>query len=255
MLPNLTPSHRSVRFLQPRRPLRNTASDARTTGKHPGLGQTKDVMTRRILAYATLAAVSVALLPAHASALGRPEQPRFVAVGQVGDMQIRRYAPRLEAVVRVRAKNARDASNQGFRVLAGFIFGNNEAREKVEMTSPVGRSQEIAMTAPVGRERQGDVWTISFTMPSQWKRDTLPRPLDSRVTIREIPETLYAVLKFRGSPSEGTLAERENGLRVVARGAGYTPVERASIYNRYDPPWIPPLLRRNELWIALEARP
>jgi hypothetical protein len=206
------------------------------------------------LAYATLAAVSVAVLPSHASAFGRTEQPQFVAVAQVDDIQIRRYAPRLEAIVQVRAKNAREASNQGFRVLAGFIFGDNEARKKVEMTSPVGRSQEIAMTAPVGRERKGDVWTISFTMPSKWKVDTLPRPLDSRVTIREVPETLYAVLEFRGSPSEATLAEREKGLRVTATTAGYTPMEGASIYNRYDPPWVPPLIRRNELWVALESR-
>jgi hypothetical protein len=211
-------------------------------------------MKRRSLAYAALALASVAALPVRAAPRDRVEQPKFTELAQFDDFEVRRYGSRLEAVVTVRARNAREASNEGFRILAAFIFGNNESRSEIEMTAPVGRSQEIEMTAPVGRVRQGNAWTISFTMPSEWRVDTLPQPKDSRVVIREVPEESYAVMRFRGSPGEETLAKREIELREAARKRGFEPRPSASIYNRYDPPWIPPLLRRNELWVAVDGQ-
>lgn len=212
---------------------------------------TRSEMKRRSLTYAALALASLAILPASASARDRVEQPDSQLVAEHDEFEVRRYDARIEAVVRVRARNARDASNAGFRILASFIFGNNESREEIEMTSPVGRSQEIAMTAPVGRTRDGEQWTISFTMPKRWTMETLPRPKDSRVVIREVPEQLYAIRRFRGSPSESTIAQREVQLREWAVAEGYELSPGPSIYNRYDPPWIPPLVRRNELWVAL----
>ena len=90
-------------------------------------------------------------------------------------------------------------------------------------------------------------------MPKRWTLATLPRPKDPRVQIRELPAETYAVLRFRGSPSESTLASREQELREAARAQGYQVPAKPSIYNRYDPPWTPPLMRRNELWVVIES--
>jgi hypothetical protein len=212
-------------------------------------------MRRRTLAYAALALASLAAIPAAASPRERVEQPESKLVASFEDFELRRYEPRLEATVNVKARNAREASNAGFRILANLIFGANEGREEIAMTSPVGRSQKIDMTAPVGQSRQGDTWTISFTMPRQFTAETLPRPKDTRIMIRQLPARLYAIRSFRGSPSEATIAARETELRAWLDEAGYQVVPGPAIYNRYDPPWIPPIMRRNELWVPVsEAR-
>ena len=56
------------------------------------------------------------------------------------------------------------ASNKGFRLIADFIFGNNQISdastgEKIAMTAPVTvepQSAKISMTAPVTVEPQSD---------------------------------------------------------------------------------------------------
>jgi hypothetical protein len=213
-------------------------------------------MKRRMaigLMAATVAAAAIIPLPAMAR--DRIEEPAFEVVSRHSEFELRRYAPRIEAVVVVRARNAREASNAGFRVLADYIFGNNLSREGIEMTAPVGRSQTIEMTAPVGRSQRGDTWTISFTMPSKWTMKTLPRPVNERVELREVPQQHYVVSAFRGSPGERTVAEREKALRVAAAEAGLSVRSEPAIYNRFDPPWVPPILRRNELWVAVDPAP
>lgn len=199
------------------------------------------------------AALAVAL-PASASARNRVEQPKYQVVAEHGSFEVRSYEPRLVAEVRVQAKTAELATNAGFRVLASFIFGNNEARGEIAMTSPVGRSQSIDMTAPVGRKTDIDgSWTISFTMPSRWTLETLPKPKDPRVKIRQIPARRYAVRSFSGSPGPEKVDARETELRDWAREAGYRPTGEPAAYNRYDPPWVPAFARHNEIWLPLEG--
>ena len=67
------------------------------------------------------------------------------------------------------------AINQGFRLIAAYIFGQNAPRVKVEMTAPVKQQkQTIEMTVPVTQQAEGDAWVISFIMPKSWTLDTLP---------------------------------------------------------------------------------
>ena len=114
-----------------------------------------------------------------AGLLGAPiETPVSEVVSEHEGWEVRRYAPKLEAQVTIQGGTYREAVNRGFRVLAKFIFGANQSAESVEMTAPVSasRSSTIAMTAPVGASATGDEWTVSFTMPSEFTAQTLPRP-------------------------------------------------------------------------------
>lgn len=212
---------------------------------------------RAAIAIAAVAGLSALAVPLLASARNRVEQPDYKVVKTHDQFELRRYEPRLVAEVVVEAKDPRRASNDGFRLLAAFIFGENEARDEIAMTSPVGRSQKIEMTSPVGRERRTDgergQWTISFTMPSKWTMKTLPKPKNDRVKIRQIPARHYAVRSFSGSPSDDTVAKREGELRTWAQAAGYTVLPEPATYNRYDPPWVPSFARRNELWVAVDV--
>lgn len=172
--------------------------------------------------------------------------------------EVRRYAPRLVAEVEVEGEG-RKAANAGFRVLADFIFGNNEARGSIAMTAPVDRratSTTIDMTAPVDRrevegEDEEPRWVIAFTMPSKWTMETLPKPRDERVHIREIAPKTYAVMRFSGAPSEAKVERRMEVLDRAVREAGLTPSGEPPTYARYDPPWTLPMLRRNEILLEL----
>ncbi len=191
-----------------------------------------------------------------ASTVGRRvEQPSYDLEGRDADFEIRRYPGRIVAETRV-AGAWRRAGNEGFRRLISYIKGANRRGEGVAMTAPVAQrsaGERIAMTAPVGQHREAGAWTVSFTMPSARTIATLPAPTDARISLRELPARRVAVVRFRGRWSE---AEFERRAAALARWAGDHGLVVASTpeVNRYDPPWTPPFLRRNEVWLEVTEK-
>ena len=147
------------------------------------------------------------------------EEPKYVLLEKSEPFELRAYAPRIVAEVKVDG-DLDAASNQGFRLIAAYIFGKNQVSEKIAMTSPVGiesndqgKSAKIAMTAPVTIEgvksldkSSHNQWTVSFVMPAEYTLDTLPKPLDSQVKIRELPSEKRAVITFSGFYNEEKLS-------------------------------------------------
>lgn len=188
-------------------------------------------------------------------ARGRVETPAYTVVKQGAGFELRAYAARLVAEVEVTG-DPRQATEAGFRLLAGFIFGNNTRAEEVAMTAPVDRraaSEKIAMTAPVDRQRRGDRWIVTFTMPGKYTQATLPRPKDPRVQIRELPAVTFAVRQFSGAPDEQGVQQEIAALRQAVAAAGLAVVDAPPVYSRYDPPWTPGFLRRNEVMLEVAA--
>lgn len=108
------------------------------------------------------------------------------------------------------------------------------------------------MTAPVDRRQTDDErWVITFTMPSKYTMETLPKPNDERVQIRELPPTHYAVVRFSGNPPDKKVRFKMNALAEAVKAAGLESAGKEPIYARYDPPWTLPILRRNEILIEL----
>ena len=182
------------------------------------------------------------------------ETPKYTLAAEQPEFEVRRYAPRIVAEVTVTG-DPDQATNAGFRLLADFIFGNNTARTEIAMTAPVDRtaSEAIAMTAPVDRTA-GDApetWVVAFTMPSKYTLDSLPRPNDARVKIREVPGKTYAVVRFSGAPGERVVSRRMAELVAAVDAAGLTRTGAAPTYARYDPPWTLGFLRRNEIFVEL----
>ncbi len=187
-----------------------------------------------------------------AGLLGAPiETPASEVVAKHDGWEVRRYQPKLEAQVTVQGGTYREAVNKGFRVLAKFIFGANQAAESVEMTAPVSasRSAKIAMTAPVGASTTGEAWTVSFTMPSEFTPSTLPRPVDPSIRIVEIPGGTWAASRFSGRAEKRHEAVAAS-LEAAVRQAGLEPAGPTEV-AQYNPPWIPGPLRRNEILIPL----
>ena len=204
-----------------------------------------------------LAALASAMLLAACSVVGvrdGTETPRYDVIGRVGDVEIRRYAPRLaaETVVDGEEEAARSA---GFRRVAAYIFGENRAKATIAMTAPVAQSSDgsakIAMTAPVAAQPAGDgKFVIRFFMPAEYTRDTLPEPMDDTVRIVTVPEETMAVHRFTGSRSAAAMAQaRELLLRQLQDSPWRAAGEPVDWF--YDPPWTLPPLRRNEVAVKV----
>ncbi len=181
------------------------------------------------------------------------EEPEFISIEKKDAFEIREYQPKLIAQVLVNG-TFDSASSKGFRLLADFIFGNNKTNEgskKIDMTAPVvtrDASEKIDMTAPVVSEETERGWYISFNMPKQYSKDTLPIPNNPEVKIIEVPKEKFAVITFSGLVREKKYAEMLNLLNEEMRKRNLEP-QGPAILARYNPPWTLPFLRRNELMI------
>ncbi len=179
------------------------------------------------------------------------EEPEFISIEKKDAFEIREYQPKLIAQVLVNG-TFDSASSKGFRLLADFIFGNNKTNEgskKIEMTAPVvtrDASEKIEMTAPVISEETEKGWYVSFNMPKQYTKETLPVPNNSEVKIIEIPAEKFAVISFSGLVREKKYAEMLSLLNEEMKKRNLDP-KGPVILARYNPPWTLPFLRRNEL--------
>ena len=186
------------------------------------------------------------------------EEPKHTSERLTDRVEVRRYAPRIAAETTV-AADEEEARNQGFRRLAGYIFGKNQSDDAIAMTAPVSQAkagQQIAMTAPVAQSAQrtdlGEGWVIRFFMPSKWTMESLPKPIDDRVRLTEVPAETFAVLRFSGDRSPRAVAEHTAELVEVLRTKGIDATGDATAWF-YDPPWTLPFRRRNEIAIPVST--
>jgi hypothetical protein len=198
-----------------------------------------------------------------ASAAMATEEPKYVLLEKSEPFELRAYAPRIVAEVKVDG-DLDAASNQGFRLIAAYIFGKNQVSEKIAMTAPVGiesgdqsKSAKIAMTAPVtieGPKSQDksnhNQWTVSFVMPAEYTLNTLPKPLDSQVKIREVPSERRAVITFSGFYNEDKVQEKTQALQDWIKARNMKSIGEPQ-FARYNPPWTLPFMRRNEVMIQV----
>ncbi|HEY3451434.1 MAG TPA: heme-binding protein [Myxococcales bacterium] len=179
------------------------------------------------------------------------EQPKYQVVAKYDAFEVREYAPYLVAETEVEG-NRQDAGNAGFRRLAGYIFGKNSGSQEIAMTAPVAQSKagtKIAMTAPVSEAPAGEgKFVIQFMMPSQYRLEDLPKPLDESIRFRQIPARRVAAIRYSGTWSESRYQEQLEKLRSAMVKEG---LEAAGepVWARYDPPFKPWFLRTNEILI------
>ena len=179
------------------------------------------------------------------------EVPAYKILKKEQNIEIRQYPPLI--IAEVKTAGSRQASiNDGFRILADFIFGNNEGEKQLSMNGPITQQEgiKIAMTAPVQQEKTDAEWATSFIMPSKFSIDTIPNPINDRIKIIQIPSKRYAVITFAGRSTEENLTKHTNELEKYMNGSSYSKVGNAK-YAFYNPPWTLPFLRRNEVQFEL----
>lgn len=179
------------------------------------------------------------------------EVPAYKILKKEQNIEIRQYPPLI--IAEVKTAGSRQASiSDGFRILADFIFGNNEGEKQLSMNGPITQQEgiKIAMTAPVQQEKTDAEWAISFIMPSKFSIDTIPNPINDRIKIIQIPSKRYAVVTFSGRSTEENLTTHTNELEKYIYGSNYSKAGNAK-YAFYNPPWTLPFLRRNEIQFEL----
>jgi hypothetical protein len=179
------------------------------------------------------------------------EEPPFVVVERFGEIEIRRYGPRLAAETSVSA-DPTTARGEGFTRLARYIFGGNSGGDKIAMTAPVVQApgERIAMTAPVARTGGDGVSTIRFFMPADRTRASLPVPTDSVVSIVEVAAATMAVLRFSGGSAPPAVAAQRAALLAALASSRWRVAGEVEDWF-FDPPWTLPALRRNEVAVAV----
>lgn len=185
--------------------------------------------------------------------ISRAEQMSYTLVVQRNGYEIRKYDPYIAATVQVDTIG-RSWSNQGFRILAGYIFGGNTTNQSIAMTAPVtmqeNLSESIAMTAPVMAEEWGDSMKMTFSMPKKYTLATLPKANDSRIAFTEVPAKTFAVYKFGWYYSEKRIrAKKVEFIEILKKENVKTQWE--PIFAGYNWPGTIPFLVRNEILVEL----
>ena len=168
------------------------------------------------------------------------EQPEYTVERSKNGIEFRRYEPYWVAECDRRdIADLRGASNSGFRYLFNYISGENTARQKV------------SMTVPVQQQPSGSGWAISFVIPREFYKDGAPQPSNPAVAIRQVPGGLVAAHRFRGVWGSDTFEQKSAKLLADLASQGLEP--DGDVFSAvYNPPFTPPLLRRNEVLVRIK---
>jgi effector-binding domain-containing protein len=185
------------------------------------------------------------------------EEPKYTVLDESGNIEIRQYQQYIVAETIV-SGDLETVSDEGFRRLVDYIGGENIMNQSIEMTAPVNQEkvesagQKIEMTAPVNQEAVDSAnYRISFVMPERFTLETVPRPKDNRIKMREVPAKTVVAIRYSGTWSRSNYEKHleklvkyieENDLEVTGN----------PVWARYNPPFMPWFMRRNEILLELE---
>ena len=181
------------------------------------------------------------------------EEAKYELVHQEGDFQVRQYEAHIVAETIVDSE-FEDAGSEAFQRLFKYISGNNTAKQSIDMTAPVSQEadgQKIDMTSPVGQQSVNGRWAVSFMMPASSSYETLPKPNNSDVVLKQVPERYIASIEYSGFWSETSYKENKNKLQAWISKNGYQVIGEP-IWARYNDPFTLWFLRRNEILIPIE---
>ena len=151
--------------------------------------------------------------------------------------EIRKYEATLFTSVTLTSKGYKNTSSQGFSILAGYIFGKNDRKEKISMTSPVSMSLE-------------DSTTMMFMVPKKLNKETLPKPEQSGIEFKEEPAKLLAAISFGGWANDAKIEKYKNELKAVLDAQGISYSNKFYFFG-YNAPFEV-FNRKNEVLVELE---
>jgi hypothetical protein len=181
------------------------------------------------------------------------EEPAYTVLNKAGKIEMREYSEKLIAKVHV-SGTRQEAAINGFRAIADYIFGNNNAQDKIAMTVPVIQEHlpqsetfsnpQISDEAELAYENSE--WEISFVMPSRYTLDTIPKPMNDQVKLEQLTDTKMVTFQFSGTNSAANLTKHKEQLDAYIAENNIAIIGK-ELYAFYNAPWTPPFMRRNEV--------
>jgi hypothetical protein len=153
------------------------------------------------------------------------------------NFEIRTYEASLFTSVKLSTKEYKTGSSKGFSILAGYIFGGNEKKEKIAMTSPVVMSME-------------DTMTMMFMVPKKYNKENLPKPNQSQIEFKEEPAKTVAAITFGGWANDKKISQYTEKLKSALEAAKI-PYKNQFFFLGYNPPYEV-FNRKNEIMIVLD---
>ena len=177
--------------------------------------------------------------------LDKTPEPEYKVVSEEKSkgllFQVRDYSELVIAETIVKNENFDEVGNIGFDRLGGYIFGENKKNEKIQMTAPVLLDEN-------SKEK---TWKITFILPKEYSLEKAPPPTNQKVVIKKEQEKRFAVVQFNGALSKQNFDKHTKKLRAWMKTKSFQTVS-APIFAGYNPPFTPPFLRRNEVFIEIK---
>jgi len=184
----------------------------------------------------------------------RVETTEYSVLEVKSGYEIRLYPSHIVAQAMVKGTYT-EALNEGFGIVARYIFGGNTKKQSIAMTSPVvekgNSSESIAMTAPVIANIEGEMHTIAFGMPKSYTPETLPVPNDPRVKIVTVPEKKMATIRFTWLRTSTRVQAKKQELIDLLKKDNVQIVGEIQ-YAGYNAPWTPPWMNRHEVMVEVK---
>jgi hypothetical protein len=166
----------------------------------------------------------------------------FTVIKKIEQLEMRRYPEVIFAVVEG------FIDDSGFGLLFQYISGENTTRRRIAMTAPVITSEKITMTAPVITKND----YMAFALPASYTKETVPVPTNPAVKIEIQPIKEMAVLRFSGRTSEVRVEKFVQKLKTSLQTQGIQS-RGEPVLMRYNSPFTPGFLRRNEIGIEISS--
>jgi hypothetical protein len=161
----------------------------------------------------------------------------YVVTKTYDQFEVRQYESTLFSAVKLSNSSYKEASSEGFSILAGYIFGANDRNEKIAMTSPVAMSLEDSMT-------------MSFMVPKKFDLETLPQPDQSQILFKKEPAKTIAAISFNGWANDAKIEQYKQQLISALIREGLTHSNRFQFLG-YNAPYEV-FNRKNEVIVDLQ---
>jgi SOUL heme-binding protein len=187
------------------------------------------------------------------------EEPEYTVLKKFGNIEVRRYKAQLHAQLTLSDKNFDSFREKAFKILANYIFGGNQSKRNIAMTSPVlqkkssDSSETIAMTSPVLQKKNSDgQWTMSFILPAKFNLKNAPSPDDQQVKLKEEPGFDAVTLRYSGNNNLEVQKEKEQELKKWLDQNPNYKAKSEPFTAQYDAPFVVPFFKRNEIFVKIE---
>ncbi|MDA7722037.1 heme-binding protein [Schleiferiaceae bacterium] len=166
----------------------------------------------------------------------RIEEYPYEVINTYQSFEVRQYEEALFTSIRLNSTSYKQGSSKGFSILANYIFGGNDRKQRIAMTSPVTMTLE-------------DNMRVMFMIPNSLERDDMPLPNDRLIDFILEPKKTLAVVTFGGWASDKKIAKYKSRLTEALSNEGIQHENKFFVFG-YNPPYEI-FNRRNEVAVEI----